>query len=272
MSWLRIAYLIALGGAFALLVQGMWLGMLRGSGLLVPNFQGKEIPVGMGPFFLGSAAFAFWLGELIGFLSLSAFLSFLFLLAGMVLLGFIDDALGNGSSRGFRGHFRNLLRGKLTTGGLKAMGGGFLALLVATTLTGEPARIFLAALLIALSANTLNLFDLRPGRALKLFWLGVLILVSIPSSKLFVLMPIVGASLVYAPLDLRAKAMLGDSGSNCLGCALGYSLAASLSWQWQLAVVVFLFLLNLLSERYSFSAIIEKNPLLRFLDLLGRGQ
>ena len=249
MSWLRIAYLIALGGAFALLVQGMWLGMLRGSGLLVPNFQGKEIPVGMGPLFLGSAAFAFWLGELIGFLSLSAFLSFL-----------------------FRGHFRNLLRGKLTTGGLKAMGGGFLALLVATTLTGEPARIFLAALLIALSANTLNLFDLRPGRALKLFWLGVLILVSIPSSKLFVLMPIVGVSLVYAPLDLRAKAMLGDSGSNCLGCALGYSLAASLSWQWQLAVVVFLFLLNLLSERYSFSAIIEKNPLLRFLDLLGRGQ
>lgn len=271
MSLLKIAYLIVLGSAFALLVQGMWLGMLRGSGLVVANFQGKEIPVGLGPLFLGSAAFAFWLGELVGFLSLSAFLPFLFLLAGMVLLGFIDDTLGSSTSRGFQGHFRNLLRGRLTTGGLKAIGGGFLALLVALILKRDPAQILLSAMLIALAANTLNLFDLRPGRALKFFWLVVLFLVPIPGSKLFVLMPLVGASLVYAPLDLRAGAMLGDSGSNCLGCALGYSLAATLTWQWQLAVVVFLLLLNLLSERFSFSAIIEQNPVLHFLDHLGRG-
>lgn len=269
---MKIAFLLICGGVFGLLVQGMWLNLLRSAGLVVPNFQGKEIPVSVGPLFLGSAAFAFWLGDLFAFVSLSVFFPFLFLITAMVLLGFIDDTLGSGESRGFRGHFKSLFQGKLTTGGLKAIGGGLLALIVATATGKEPAQILLAALLMALSANTINLLDLRPGRALKFFWLGIVILFFVPGSKLFILLPLVGASLVYAPLDLRAKAMLGDSGSNCLGAALGYSLANSLTWQWQLGVLFFLLLLNLLSERYSFSAIIDQNPVLRFLDSLGRAQ
>lgn len=272
MRVLKIAFLIISGGLFGLLVQGMWLHLLRSSGLVVPNYQGKEIPVGQGPLFLGSAAFAFWLGDLVGFVSMPVFFPFLFLLAGMVLLGFIDDTLGNDQSRGFRGHFKSLFRGQLTTGGLKAIGGGFLALVVTSAMLEEPAQILLAALVIALSANTVNLLDLRPGRALKFFWLGILILLFVPGSRLFVLLPLLGASLVWAPLDLRARAMLGDSGSNCLGASLGYSLVTTLSWQWQVGVLVLFLVLNLLSERYSFSAIIEKNPVLRFFDLLGRAQ
>lgn len=267
---MKIAILIGLGAFFALLVQGLWLGMLRGAGLVEKNYLGKEIPLGVGPLFLGAALFAFWLGELFKLVAFEAFFPYLLLLVGMVLLGFIDDTLGSGDARGFRGHFKNLFRGRLTTGGLKAIGGGFLALVVATTLKSEPGEILLAAVLIALSANTLNLFDLRPGRALKFFWLVLVVLAFVPGSRLYVLMPLLGATFIYAPLDLGARAMLGDSGSNCLGAALGYSLALSLTWQWQLAATIFLLLLNLLSERVSFSVIIEKNSLLRFFDRLGR--
>ncbi|HOB21232.1 MAG: hypothetical protein GX766_01665 [Firmicutes bacterium] len=268
---MEAAILFVLGGLFTLLVRSLWLGMLKNCGLVALNYQQKEIPVSSGPLFLGSTTFALWLGELVGISSLSDRFSFLFLLAALVLLGFIDDCLGGKDAKGFRGHFRSLFRGQLTTGGMKAIAGGFFSLVVATTLAEEPARILLAALLIAFSANTLNLLDLRPGRALKSFWLGSILLLWTRGGNL-PLYPLLGASVIWAPADFKGRAMLGDSGANCLGAALGYSLAVSLSLPWQLAVVLFLLLLNLISEKYSFSAIIEGNPFLRFLDRLGRSQ
>ena len=267
---MKSAFLLLSAAVFTLAAQGLWLGMLKNFGLVAPNYKQKEIPFSQGPLFLGSAVFAFWTAELFGFFS-RTYYPFLFLLSGMALLGFIDDTLGGREAKGFRGHFRSLLHGKLTTGGLKATAGALLALVVASTMETQPAQILLAAVLIALTANTLNLLDLRPGRALKA-WLGLVLLLFLVGGQLRWLLPLLGASLIWAPLDLRAQAMLGDSGANCLGAALGYSLAQSLGWRWQLGTVILFLLLNLLSERYSFSRLIERNPLLRFLDRLGRAQ
>ena len=69
-------------------------------------------------------------------------------------------------------HLTALARGRLTTGAVKAVGGLAAGLAAGFILhPGRPAAIVLDALLIALTANLLNLLDLRPGRCLKGFGL-----------------------------------------------------------------------------------------------------
>ena len=63
--------------------------------------------------------------------------------------------------------------------------------------------------------------------------------------------------------------MLGDCGANALGAGLGTAAAGS-SRTVRLAVLIVVVALNLVSERYSFTALIEANPLLRRIDRLGR--
>jgi hypothetical protein len=83
-------------------------------------------------------------------------------------------------------------------------------------------------------------------------------------------------ALVFGPVfavwryDLGERAMLGDAGANAAGALAGFLLA----WQsplWLLAVLaVVLLALNLVSERVSFSGVIERVSFLRWLDGLGR--
>jgi len=70
--------------------------------------------------------------------------------------------------------------------------------------------------------------------------------------------------------DLGEHAMLGDAGANAMGGLAGYLLARSAPL-WLLGVLALLLVaLNLVSERVSFSAVIEKVPVLAWLDGLGR--
>jgi UDP-GlcNAc:undecaprenyl-phosphate GlcNAc-1-phosphate transferase len=72
--------------------------------------------------------------------------------------------------------------------------------------------------------------------------------------------------------DLNAKGMLGDTGANLMGAALGMASVWTMAFSTQLAVVVFLLLLHFFTEKYSLTEIIEKNSFLRYLDNLGRGK
>jgi hypothetical protein len=70
--------------------------------------------------------------------------------------------------------------------------------------------------------------------------------------------------------DLGEKGMIGDAGANSMGAFLGFLFATSLPI-WALVVLTIgLFAINLLSERVSFSRIIERTPLLQKWDQLGR--
>ena len=59
--------------------------------------------------------------------------------------------------------------------------------------------------------------------------------------------------------DLTGKFMLGDAGSNVLGAVVGMGLAVGLGLYWRLGVLALLLVLNLLSERYSFTRLIDGN-------------
>lgn len=64
---------------------------------------------------------------------------------------------------------------------------------------------------------------------------------------------------------------MGDVGSNPLGAALGLGFVLAFpALPFKIALALLLLGLNLLSERISFSKVIESNRFFHFLDQLGR--
>jgi len=170
--------------------------------------------------------------------------------AAAVALGLADD-LWSGPERGFRAH---LARGS-STGIAKAVGIPAAALLVTRSLR--------AATLVGLAANALNQLDTRPGRALKAFFAGAL-LVRGPARAY------VPIAVLLAPYDLREMTMLGDAGANGLGALLGYGSVGRLTGRGQILSIAALAALTVVGETRSLGALIERTPGLAQLDRLGR--
>jgi UDP-GlcNAc:undecaprenyl-phosphate GlcNAc-1-phosphate transferase len=224
--------------------------------------------------------------------------------AGAAAFGGYDDLAGSGSSRGFRGHLGALARGEVTTGAVKLGGIGATGLVSAALLGGSPVDVAVNAGLAAGGANLLNLFDLRPGRALKVgLASGALLAAGArrgagaraggaraggarrggarrgagagpgaapePGALLMVAAPL-GAAAALLPEDLGERAMLGDAGANALGALLGVAAGASLSRPARLTLLAAITGLTAASEVVSFTAVIERTPALRWLDMLGR--
>ena len=214
---------------------------------------------------------------------------------GAGAFGGYDDLAGSGDRRGFRGHLGALAKGEVTTGAVKIGGIGATGLAAAALLGGSPVDVALNAGLTAGAANLLNLFDLRPGRASKVaLAAGTLLAVGAsggsrgsrgrvaddaaaagtgasarPAAAYAVAAP-VGAALALLPEDLGERAMLGDAGANALGAMLGIAAAASLRRPARIAVLAAITGLTAASEVVSFTAVIERTPALRWLDMLGR--
>lgn len=259
------------------------LAVLREGGLVHSNYLGHELPVGAGVVIplasLGSWLFLFAVvrGEV------ALLLLWIALLFGMGFLGLLDDAAGNRRRKGFAGHVKALLEGKPTTGSLKALFGGSLALVAGLALYGPSAGAFVSGALIALSANAVNLLDVRPGRALK----GAAILSAaaaagclsgVAMSPAGPAWPAIhpaawaapfGASLALWRGDHKGDFMMGDAGANVLGAAAGL-LAAGSPLPWQGILLLLLIALHFYSERRSLSELIEASPFLDRLDRWGR--
>ncbi|MCL2680717.1 MAG: hypothetical protein FWF11_04500 [Coriobacteriia bacterium] len=218
--------------------------------------------------------------------------------------GWLDDCFGRrGDGGGFKGHIKALLRGKLTTGMAKLLGIGCTALAVSIFLVGfdpfaggflrlssyDLLLIVLATCAIALSANLINLFDLRPARASKVYVFLTLQVAFISLCAALVFTTITGlwnpAHLLREELvhvlwllgpiaaiwryDAGERAMLGDAGANPAGALLGLFAVSGL-FVLLPVYVLFVLALNLASEKVSYSQLIERTPWLQRIDSWGR--
>jgi UDP-GlcNAc:undecaprenyl-phosphate/decaprenyl-phosphate GlcNAc-1-phosphate transferase len=204
--------------------------------------------------------------------------------AGAGALGCYDDLAGTQDRHGFRGHLGALARGEITTGAIKIAGIGATALAASILLDrrdpGTPSQqaaalarltdVVINTGLVAGSANLVNLFDLRPGRAIKVSLLASLALsLGGPEARAAAAAP-AGAAAALLPEDLGERAMLGDSGANALGAMLGVAAAASLPRRSRVLVLGAITALTAASEKVSFTDVIARTPALNWLDMLGR--
>jgi hypothetical protein len=201
-------------------------------------------------------------------------LAVVLLVPALALLGLADDLVGAGTDRGFRGHLTALVRGRLTTGGAKLLGGAAIALVAVSIVAGEPAvsRLLADGALVALAANLGNLFDRAPGRTGKVGVTAgiVLAVVTGAPTSLAGVAVVVGAAAALLLDDLHERLMLGDTGANALGGALGLGVVIACAEPTRDVVLIVLVVANVLSELVSFSRIIDAVPPLRALDRWGR--
>lgn len=191
---------------------------------------------------------------------------------GFGLLGLLDDLVGDGTARGFRGHVGALLQGRITTGFLKLFGGaGVAVVLVATPGFATGRRLLVDAVLIALAANLGNLLDRAPGRTLKCAAVAYVPLAIVlgGSAAGVAIAPAMGAAFALLPDDLSERLMLGDTGANVVGAVLGLGVVLGTGETTRLVALGAVAALTVLAEVSSFSRIIDATPPLRFLDRLG---
>ncbi|MGI8686303.1 MAG: hypothetical protein ACR2MO_14650 [Acidimicrobiales bacterium] len=194
---------------------------------------------------------------------------------GMALVGLLDDLAGGDDARGFRGHLTELARGRLTTGAVKLFGGlavATVAVAVAAPQDAGLGRLVADASLVALAANLGNLLDRRPGRAAKAGLGAFLVLAAVTAgSTLLVGVAVVaGAAAALLLDDLREHLMLGDTGANVLGGAVGLGVVLACAPATRTLVLVAVVVLNGVSEVVSFGRVIDAVPPLRALDRWGR--
>lgn len=245
----------------------------RAIGRVKPNFRGDPIPASVGITFLIVTAATYGALALGGGRTPVAERAPVFLLValGFGLLGLADDLWGTRAVGGFRGHVGALLRLRPTTGGIKLVGGGLIALLAGWLLRGPRPEFVLDALIIALAANALNLLDVRPGRALAgfgLLALPTLALVALrgngPGGVL--LLAAVFVALAEWPDDAGGRAMMGDTGSNLLGALAALAAVIEMPIWGRAVLFVLLLTLNAAAERFSLSRKIAETPWLAAID------
>jgi hypothetical protein len=203
--------------------------------------------------------------------------------AGAAAVGSYDDHAGNGAAKGFRGHLGALRSGELTTGAVKIAGigaTGLAAALIAAPAAdaagagrGQSSALAVAdtvlnAGLVAGGANLLNLFDLRPGRAIKVALLAGGLLAPSRRGRAAAAAPVAAAAALL-PEDLGERSMLGDAGANAVGAMLGAA-ATTLPRGARAGVLAVIVGLTLASEKVSFTNVIERTGPLHRLDMLGR--
>ena len=188
------------------------------------------------------------------------------------MLGILDDLIGEKKIKGLRGHIRALFSGVLTTGGIKAILGLFISIIVSNYISVTFKDFIINSLIIGLFTNLINMFDLRPGRATKVFAFFALIFIlsGLITEKSYIIYSLFGILIPYVRLDLKAMAMMGDVGSNVLGFTLGILAATGFTFAFRITILIFLIAFHLLAERISFSKIIDNNRVLKYFDSLGR--
>lgn len=182
-------------------------------------------------------------------------------------------------ARGLRGHLGALARGEITTGAVKLIGISTAALASGALIARQHnsrglwfvADTVTTGALIAGSANLVNLFDLRPGRALKVgAAMASCAMVGEQKPSRDLAAALLGVITAVAPGDLGERTMLGDLGANPIGAGIGVAIGMSPKRRTRLTSLAAVTGLILLSEKVSFTSLIERSRALAWVDSLGR--
>ncbi len=156
MADIYIMLILALVGFVGtLLIIPMFKKMLIEGEIVRPNYKQDMIPVSMGIVFVPMLVIS---SMVLAYIDrdqehMKYLFMFLFAALSMSFAGIMDDIIGNRNVSGLKGHFKSLFKGTLTTGGFKALYGGFVGLLISVVLTRSIPEIVLNTLIIALSTN-----------------------------------------------------------------------------------------------------------------------
>ncbi|MGN8246330.1 hypothetical protein ACTHAM_003470 [Cellulomonas soli] len=249
------------------------------------NHRGEPVSMLEGP----AVAAGLLAGAVVGAPSVPAAWALSVATGSAAVFGVVDDLAEDTTTRrkGLRGHLGALAHGEVTTGGLKVLGIGAGAVVAAALVTPRErtggraaggaaawvADVLASGALIATSANLLNLLDLRPGRALKAgAALGVpLVVAGGPAGAgAGAAAAVLGAGAAALDQDLDEADMLGDGGANALGAALGTAVVLAAPRRVRLAALAGVLALTVISEKVSFTRVIERTPVLRDIDAWGR--
>src|SRR2546426_181650 len=140
-----------------------------------------------------------------------------------------------------------------------AVVGAAIGLIVGALWEGRLGPALLDAGILALSANFVNLLDLRPGRASKGFLPAWVVLAYFAWGSAYVVLslPVAAAALLWLAPDLGERGMLGDAGANLLGAVLGAGAGLSLGVPGPPGVLGGLVVLTLEAEGWSLSRPID---------------
>lgn len=280
-------YILALiaGALFSTLLPRFIRSFSKNERFLIENYQGKKLPAGgFALIILIFVAFSSFVmvvhlvdplsSEFVRSYALFAIISGAL---ASTIVGIFDD-LSPVNEKGFKGHLKALLKGKITPGNLKVIVIGAAAVTVSFILSKDYTNLVVNVLLISLTSNAVNLLDLRPGRALKshFFFLLLTLIAAIvnidhlylPSLTFFWLCWMCPA-LLFLILDLRKKVILGDAGSNPAGFILGATWAAFDSIIPKVFLLGLVILVNAYAEFGSITKLIERSTYLKKLDNLG---
>lgn len=274
---------LALSAAIAAALAPAWTRDMIRKGLARSNYRGVQVAFPLGAVLVGVSLIAL---APLALLDDRADLDLLepelrrwiVFVLGVALLGLIDDALGRGTDsdapRGWREHIAAALRGHFSTGAIKAVGAFALAAYAVSGRGRESLDYVVDLALLLLATNLFNLLDLRPGRAEKAFalLLAGICLGAWTVFPLELLGVFIGAVLVGSALTLRKRAMLGDSGSNLVGALAGVALLVTLEDPARLVALGIIVALTIYGEFRSLGSVIDRVPLLRQLDSLGRSR
>ena len=267
----NIIVLIGLAGVISFTSFQLIINLLKENQALAVNYQQRKVPCPYGLSFAITLIVGFLVGSFSGYYSYEQVNKLLILILTMSFVGIIDDLLGNKQNQGLVGHFKVLLTEfKLTTGSLKAVFSSIVVFSVSLYWsTGLWAGI-LNGLIFLLSANFINLLDVRPGRALKIVII-IISLIIVSHAKLINYGLLVLITVVRAlPVDLAGQGMMGDVGANVLGVVVGFLVVAGFSEIIKLVYLISLMAIHLYTEVRSLSNLIKNNKILCQLDQLGR--
>ncbi len=246
--------------------------MLLKAKIVCENYRLEKIPTSIGILFIFVQVISLGIMQILFDYKENFTTVYLLGFVFMGFLGLLDDLIGTKFIKGLRGHMKALFHGEITTGAIKAILGFFIAILVSSILSNNILDLIINSFVIGLFTNFINLFDLRPGRAIKMFIFVALFLLvfSINNKYAYILWSMFGILIPYMNLDLKAKSMMGDVGSNTLGFTLGVFAGSSFHIVGRTIILILLIFLHIAAEKISFSKVIEKNKFLKFIDMIGR--